>query len=133
MGHVKGVGGLFFRAKDPAKLLEWYDKNLGIGPSKESPWGEDDTAPLLEWRDKDNADRKCYTVFSIFPQSSDYMGKSPFMFNFRVDDLDAALRDLRAVGVSVVGEIQSFDYGRFAHITDPEGNPIELWEPAEGF
>jgi predicted enzyme related to lactoylglutathione lyase len=61
------------------------------------------------------------------------MGKSPFMFNFRVDDLDAALRDLRAVGVSVVGEIQSFDYGRFAHITDPEGNPIELWEPAEGF
>ena len=130
---VKGIGGIFFRAKDPDKLYKWYADNLDIRPSDHSPWGEDDTAPLLEWRDKDNPERRCYTVFSIFEDDSDYMGQSPFMFNFRVENLEAALEELRAAGVEVISEIRNYPYGRFAQIRDPEGNPIELWEPAQGF
>ncbi|RMF79024.1 MAG: VOC family protein [Chloroflexi bacterium] len=135
MKRVQGIGGIFFKAKDPAKLEAWYDKHLGISTLSHSPWGADDTAPLFEWRDIDDAERKCYTVFGIFPADTDYFepGTLPFMFNFRVDDLDAVLAALREEGVQIVGEIRDYVYGRFARIVDPEGNQIELWQPAEGF
>ena len=135
MKGIQGIGGIFFKAQDPATLQAWYQKNLGIGPLPHSPWGGDDKAPLLEWRDVDDPDRKCYTVFSVFNDDTDYFQPStrPFMLNFRVDDLDAVLAQLKAEGVALQGDIQTFGYGRFAKILDPEGNPIELWEPAEGF
>ena len=135
MKRVQGIGGIFFKAQEPQKLQDWYDKHLGVSPLPHSPWGEDDTAPLFEWRDKDDPNRKCYTVFGLFPADTDYFepGASPYMFNFRVDDLDALLEALNQEGVKLQGEIKSYPFGRFARIADPEGNQIELWEPAEGF
>lgn len=135
MKRVTGIGGIFFKAQDPAKLNAWYATHLGIKPLARSPWGGDDTAALFEWRDKDDADRKCYSVFSPFDADTEYFGSGAqtFMFNFRVDDLDAVLTALKAEGVELVGEVRTYPYGKFAFIRDPEGNQIELWEPAEGF
>lgn len=135
MKRVQGIGGLFFKAQDPDKLQAWYDQHLGIGRLPHSPWGEDDPASLLEWRDKDDPNRTCFTVFGLFPADTDYFepGDKPYMFNFRVDDLDAVLAQLREEGVQLHGEIRTLSFGRFARIIDPEGNPIELWEPATGF
>ena len=133
--RVTGIGGIFFKAKDPDSLTAWYDKHLNVSPLPHSPWGADDTAPLFEWRDKDDPQRKCYSVFGIFPADTDYFapGQGPFMFNFRVEDLDAVLAELAKEGIQVQGSIQTLPFGRFARISDPEGNQIELWQPAEGF
>jgi predicted enzyme related to lactoylglutathione lyase len=135
MKRIQGIGGIFFKAQNPEQLQDWYDKHLGISPLPHSPWGADDPASLFEWRDKDDESRKCYTVFAPFPNDTDYFepGKSSFMFNFRVDDLDALLETLGEEGIQLHGEIKQYSYGRFARIIDPEGNPVELWEPAEGF
>ena len=135
MKRVQGVGGIFFKSKDPKALQDWYDAHLGIGPLPHSPWGADDTASLFEWRDHDNPERVCYSVFGLFPDDTSYFEPSPapFMFNFRVDDLDAVLAALAEEGVPQQGEIRAYPYGRFARIADPEGNQIELWEPAKGF
>lgn len=135
MGRVQGIGGIFFQGKDPQSLQAWYGRHLGISPLPHSPWGPDDDAPLFEWRDKDNPDRTCFSVFNVASMESEEFqdNASPFMFNFRVADLDALLTDLRTAGVRIDGEIRSYPYGRFVHIFDPEGNKIELWEPAEGF
>lgn len=135
MKRVQGIGGIFFKAKDPQQLQAWYDKHLEISTLPHSPWGKDDTSPLFEWRDKDNPDRRCYTVFGIFPDDTDYFdpGTSRYMLNLRVDDLDGVLEVLRKEGVQVLSNIRDYSYGRFARIVDPEGNPIELWEPAKGF
>ena len=135
MKRVTGIGGIFFKARSPDSLNKWYAEHLGIRPLPHSPWGADDDSPLFEWRDKDDPDRTCYTVYGIFPANTDYFdpSPSPFMFNFRVDDLDALLAQLRAEGVTVEDKIRAYEYGRFARIADPEGNRIELWEPAQGF
>jgi predicted enzyme related to lactoylglutathione lyase len=132
--RVTGIGGIFFKAKDPKQLQAWYDEHLNISPLPHSPWGKDDTSPLFEWRDLDNPDRKSYTVFGVFSEDSEYFeSTSSFMFNFRVKDLDAVLKELAKEDIQQEGEIRDYEYGRFAHISDPEGNLIELWEPAEGF
>jgi len=122
--RVTGIGGLFFRAKDPAALGAWYRDRLGI------PVGEDGTA-ILEWRDKDDPEQVGMTVWSPFKQDTTYFGPGPqtFMMNFRVDDLDAVLAALAAEGVTIDPKREDHDYGRFAWIVDPEGNRIELWEP----
>ena len=135
MTRVQGIGGLFFKAKDPQALQAWYSEHLDISPLTTSPWGADDPASLFVWRDKDDPDRVCYAVFTPFPADTDYFGPGPqqFMFNFRVDDLDGMLAQLKEEGIELQGEIQSFPFGRFAHILDPEGNRVELWEPAKGF
>ena len=130
--RVTGIGGIFFKAKDAKGLSTWYDKHLNISPLPHSPWGADDEAPLFEWRDKDDPDKKCYTVFSTFPDDVEEF-ESEFMFNFRVDDLAAVLAELAEEGIKQEGEIRDYSYGRFAYIRDPEGNKIELWQPAEGF
>ena len=130
--RVTGVGGIFFKAKDAKALTDWYDKHLHISPLPHSPWGEDDDAPLFEWRDKDDPERKCYTVFAAFPEATNEF-ESDFMFNFRVDDLDSVLAQLAEEGIHIEGEIREYPYGRFAYIRDPEGNRIDLWQPAKGF
>ena len=118
--RVVGLGGVFFKARDPEKLYAWYEAHLGIR--------RDDTsaATFLCAGDKDGV-----TVWSIFPRDTRYFGTSTqsFMLNYRVDDLDALLKTLAAEGVSIDPKREEYDYGKFAWITDPEGNRIELWEP----
>jgi len=112
---VTGIGGVFFRAKDPEALSDWYQKNLGING--------------MEW-----VQQQGQTVFAPFPADTDYFGSKSqsFMLNFRVVDLDRMLQRLRAGGVKIVKDIETqTGVGRFASIEDPEGNRIELWEPAE--
>jgi|SRR5579863_4958964 len=120
MEKVLGFGGLFFRAKDPDALSRWYKEHLGVGPtpqaSDESPWLQE-AGP---------------TVFAPFPVDTDYFGRAEqvWMMNFRVRDLDAMLAQLRGAGIECVGDETAYPMGRFARLHDPEGNPIELWEPA---
>lgn len=115
---VTGVGGFFFRAKDPKALAAWYAEHLGVA-------SEDGCAP---WRQAAG-----YTVFAPFAEDTDYFGRpeQAWMLNFRVDDLDGMIGQLQAAGISVETRPDEWDgpHGRFARIHDPEGNPIELWEP----
>ena len=119
MEKVTGIGGFFFRAKDPAALAEWYHKHLGVNPAPQDmemqPWITDSGV----------------TVFSPFAADTDYFAADKlFMLNFRVADLDAMLTQLRAAGIEVTNEQSMDGIGRFARIHDPEMNAIELWEPA---
>ena len=120
MAHVQvsGLGGVFFRSKDPAALAQWYEEMFGITQVGNGlPWTQE----------------AGFTVFSPFPADTDYFGRpdQPFMLNFRVPDLDAALAALAAAGVRIDGARQDEPYGRFAWVYDPEDNKIELWEPRE--
>ena len=119
MEKVTGIGGLFFRAHDPAALAHWYQQHLGISliPSSydESPW-QQEAGP---------------TAFAPFPETSNYFGDAQkvWMVNFRVRDLDRMAAQLQAAGIAVKIDPQSYPNGRFARLHDPEGNPIELWQP----
>ncbi|MGQ0429006.1 MAG: VOC family protein [Gammaproteobacteria bacterium] len=119
---VLGIGGLFFRAKDPAALGSWYHEHLGVAPVPASY----DNPP---WQQEEGP-----TVFAPFEQKTDYFGdaKKQWMVNFRVRRLDAMVRQLREAGVPVEIDPQAHPNGRFARLHDPEGNPIELWEPKAG-
>ena len=119
---VTGVGGVFFRANDPGGMTDWYRKHLGI-------CAEDGHADFV-WREHDRPDAVGRTAWSVFPEDTDYFGpaRPAFMINYRVANLDRMLAQLRSGGVAVE-KIEDYDYGRFAWITDPEGNRIELWEP----
>jgi glyoxylase I family protein len=118
---VLGIGGVFFRARDPAALAEWYEKHLGIAKVpksyEEQPWSQQ-AGP---------------TVFAPFPHKTQYFGKvdQAWMINFRVRDLDAIVRQLRGAGIEVKVDPQEYPNGRFARLHDPEGNPIELWQPKD--
>lgn len=126
--RVTGVGGIFFKSDDPEKLYQWYSEHLGIHPAP------DGTGAAFEWRDAEDADKKGMTVWSIFPRNTKYFepSSSPFMINYRVDDLDALLEGLKKEGVQIDPHREDYDYGRFAWIMDPDGNRIELWEPPKG-
>ena len=118
---VTGIGGLFFRAKDPAVLGRWYQEHLGIAltpASYDDPVWEQEAGP---------------TVFSPFPQTSNYFGDTQkvWMVNFRVRDLDKMAAQLEAAGIAVKIDPQTYPNGRFARLHDPEGNPIELWQSAK--
>lgn len=119
MVQVVGIGGLFFRSRDPAALAAWYEEHLGVAPPPRSadgiPWATDAGA----------------TVFAPFPEDSDYFPSDrAFMVNFRVADLDAARAELLEAGVACDDILEMEGVGKFARLHDPEGNPIELWEPA---
>ena len=120
MERVLGIGGVFFRAKDPAALSEWYLTHLGIN-----------IAPT----DMEMAPWVCeggVTVFAPFDEGTDYFPRNKaFMLNFRVGDLDAMLSQLRAAGIEITQEQSMDGIGRFARIHDPEGTAIELWEPTQ--
>lgn len=117
MQRVNGIGGVFFRAKDPQALNAWYSQHLGIG-------NPDD--PQLPWIQDSG-----FTVWSGFDEDTDYFGRreQAWMINFRVDDLDAMLAQLRDAGVEVLDKVEDYDYGRFGWAVDPEGNRFELWQP----
>lgn len=122
MKRVTGIGGIFLKCDDPKAQRNWYADHLGLVT--------DDYGTTFEWRESDNPDKKGYSVWSTFKKDTDYFepSKKEFMINFRVEDLDALLIELKKEGVQIVGEVQNFEYGKFAHIMDPEGNKIELWQ-----
>jgi len=124
-GKVTGLGGIFFKAENPDSLKKWYDKNLGL-PC-------DQYGSLFTWRHKEDPDKLGYTQFSVFDKKTDYLNpaKKEFMINFRVDNLEALIRQLKKDGMQVIGEIESYEYGKFGWVMDPEGNKIELWEPVD--
>jgi predicted enzyme related to lactoylglutathione lyase len=120
MERVRGVGGVFFRARDPKALAEWYRDHLGI------PVEADQTYASFE-----SAGPGDQTVWSTFPMETKYFGPggAGLMVNYRVDDLDAMLAQLREAGVEVVEPVEEYEYGRFGWAVDPEGNRFELWQP----
>lgn len=123
MERVTGLGGFFFKSQDPDKLREWYDQHLGI---KKNQYGT-----VFEWTGKN--DEKGQTIWNPFKESTKYFEPSEkqFMINYRVKDLLGLIEVLKKEGVTVVGEPQVYDYGKFGWILDPEGNKIELWEPID--
>lgn len=124
MKRVSGIGGIFFKSDDSKKLYQWYEKHLGITPSP------DGSGVMFEWRDAEDPEKKGMTIWSIFPRESKYFGPgpSPFMINYRVDDLDGLLKVLNEEGVTI-DRREDHEYGRFAWIIDPDGNRVELWQP----
>jgi catechol 2,3-dioxygenase-like lactoylglutathione lyase family enzyme len=121
MAKVIGIGGVFFRSKDPAAARAWYQQHLGIPP------GDD---VMFIWREKDQ-DQEQRTVWAPFDHNTDYFGPSGsgHMINYIVDDLDGMLAQLRAAGAQVDDKVEEYFYGRFGWATDPEGVRFELWEP----
>lgn len=126
MQRVRGIGGIFFKANDPAALSRWYEEYLGVPVES---WG----GARFVWREHDAAS-DASTVWSPFAATTDYFAPSTasFMVNFRVDDLDAMLAQLRAAGVRVDDKVEDSEYGRFGWAFDLEGNKIELWQAPRG-
>ena len=121
MEKVTGIGGLFFRARDPDGLAAWYRDHLGVDPVPTEYTGK-------PWRQEAGV-----TAFAPFPRDTKYFGNpgKEWMVNFRVRDLDAMVSQLRQSGIAVEVVAESYPNGRFAHLADPEGNPIELWQPVD--
>ncbi len=121
---VTGVGGIFFKAKDPERLKEWYSKNLGL---KTNEYGA-----TFESRSVDSPEEITYLQWSPFKEETKYFEPSTkeFMINYRVENIEDLVKELKMNGVTVVDSIETYDYGKFVHILDPENNKIELWEPA---
>ncbi len=122
MKRVTGVGGVFFRAKDPKALYEWYRVHLGIESSPDSG---------AMFSSEGSPESPEITVWAIFPHDTKYFGpgEQGFMINFRVDNLDELVKALREEGVEIDPKVENHEYGKFAWIKDPEGNRVELWEP----
>jgi len=123
MERVTGIGGVFIKARNPDRLYQWYEKHLGI--KRDNP-----SAAVFHWRHAEKSKKKGMTVWSLFPQHSDYFGAGPqtFMMNYQVDDLMDVLKSLRAEGVVVDPRVEESEYGKFGWVVDPEGNRIELWQ-----
>ncbi|MGB5554088.1 MAG: VOC family protein [Flavobacteriaceae bacterium] len=121
--RVTGLGGIFFKSKDPDAMKQWYNSHLGL-PT-------DQYGCTFWWKDKEGND--CSTQWSPMNEDTKYFKPSEkqFMMNFRVENLVELVKVLKQEGVTVVGEIEEFDYGKFGWILDPEGNKLELWEPID--
>lgn len=124
MQRVTGLGGVFFKARDPQKLYRWYDRHLGMKGAASG------TPVCFVWRET-RGRGKGMTVWSLFPRNTRYFrpSRAGFMLNYRVKDLDRLLKALRREGVWIDPKRDNHEYGRFAWILDPEGNRIELWQP----
>jgi predicted enzyme related to lactoylglutathione lyase len=123
MKRVTGIGGIFFKTKDPQKIKEWYKKHLGLDT--------DQYGTNFEWYQGANPSKKGFTQWSPFKEDTSYFEPSnqAFMINYRVENLESLVEALKIEGVTIVDAIESFNYGKFVHILDLEGNKIELWEP----
>jgi predicted enzyme related to lactoylglutathione lyase len=122
---VTGIGGIFFKCKNPAEMRQWYAENLGLATNE---YGS-----MFEFRLSDEPEKKGYLQWSTFGQNTKYFEPSEkeFMINYRVEDIERLVEDLKKAGVKVLDEIEVFEYGKFVHIMDPDGNKIELWEPID--
>lgn len=122
---VTGIGGIFFFSDNPEQTKEWYSKNLGL---ETNPWGAS-----FEFRNANNPEEINYLQWSPFKTGDQYFqpSKKDFMINYRVQNIEGLIEKLKRNGVTVLDSIQTFDYGKFVHIMDNEGNKIELWEPID--
>jgi predicted enzyme related to lactoylglutathione lyase len=120
---VTGIGGIFFKCKDPAKVRAWYQTHLGLNTNQ---YGS-----VFEWYQGADSTKKGFSQWSPFKETTKYFEPSvkDFMINYRVENMDALVAELKKNGVNVLDTVQSYDYGKFVHIMDIEGNKIELWEP----
>ena len=123
MKKVTGIGGIFFKCKDPKKMNEWYKTHLGIDAGQ--------YGASFEWLHADDPTKKGTTQWSTFSETTKYFEPSAkdFMINYRVADLEALVEQLKKEGVTIVDKIETYDYGKFVHIVDAEGNKVQLWEP----
>lgn len=123
---VTGIGGIFFKTDNPKETKDWYSKNLGI---EMNAWG----SSSFDSRDIENPEIKNTLQWTPFKKESDYFepSKKEFMINYRVQNLEGLLVKLKQNGVTIVDTIATYDYGKFLHIMDTQGNKIELWEPIE--
>ena len=123
--RVTGIGGVFFKCKDPKQQKEWYSKHLGIVT--------DEYGASFKTRQFENPEKSAYLQWSPFSEDTEYFNPSdkPFMINYRVTGIEKLVEELKAAGVTICDEIATYDYGKFVHIMDPEGNKIELWEPVD--
>lgn len=125
MKKVTGIGGIFFKSNDPEKLNDWYSRNLGLVTNE---YGS-----LFEFRQSDHPEKKGYLQWSPFKNDTKYFEPSdkPFMINFRVENIELLVEELKKEGVVICDAIGTYEYGKFVHIMDPEGNKLELWEPID--
>lgn len=128
--RVTGIGGVFFKARDPVALAAWYREQLGV----EVAAGQTHAVVAAGPEGRDGADAPCETIWAVFPTDTTYFGDGPagWMVNYRVADLDAMLRQLRAAGGWVSERVEASAFGRFGWAADPEGTRFELWEPPFG-
>jgi predicted enzyme related to lactoylglutathione lyase len=127
MKRVTGIGGVFFKAKDPLALRQWYREHLGINAED---WG----GAAFRWANPDNPTGTGTTAWSVFEASSTHFAPSeaPFMINYRVAELHALLAALRPEGCAVEDKVDESEFGQFGWVMDPEGTRVELWQPPEG-
>jgi len=126
MNRVTGIGGIFFKAKDPKALSEWYRKHLGLNVEQ---WG----GVAFQWVTAENPTGTGTTIWNPFKEDTSYFGAGKsFMINYRVEDLHALVAALREEGCAVDDKVDESEYGKFGWVQDPEGNRIELWQPPEG-
>jgi len=127
MKKVTGIGGIFFKAKDPAALRAWYQKHLDIDVQD---WG----GAAFRWTDGEGNPTTGTTIWNVWDARDDYFApsRSSFMVNYRVADLHGLLRELRAEGCNVIDKTEESEFGKFGWVIDPEGNKVELWEPPVG-
>lgn len=120
---VTGIGGIFFKCKDPKKMKEWYRQHLGFNT--------DAYGATFEWYERKDSTRKAQTQWTPFSEKTTYFAPSTkdFMINYRVKNLEVLVAELKKENVTIVDSLETYDYGKFIHIMDPENNKIELWQP----
>ncbi len=125
MKKVTGIGGIFFKCKDPNAMNEWYKTHLGIDAGQ--------YGASFEWLQADDATKKGLTQWTTFKETTKYFEPSTkdFMINYRVDNLEALVEQLKSEGVTITDTIEDSEYGKFVHIIDLEGNKVQLWEPKD--
>ena len=125
MKKVTGIGGIFFKCKDPNAVKEWYNKHLGL---EAGPYGAS-----FEWRQLGTPEKKGLTQWNVNTETAKMYepGAKDFMINYRVENLEALVEELVKEGVTIVDKIEVYEYGKFVHILDAEGNKVELWEPID--
>ncbi len=121
--RVTGIGGIFFKCNEPKKVKEWYKAHLGVNTNE--------YGAVFEWRQGTDSSKKGFLQWSPFAEKTNYFEPSTkdFMINYRVDNLTALIQELKKEGVTITDTMETYDYGKFVHIMDIEGNKIELWEP----
>jgi len=123
MKKVTGIGGIFFKCRDAKKISEWYKTHLGMDTNQ---YGAN-----FEWREAEDPTKTGSTQWSPFDEKTKYFEPSTkdFMINYRVENLETLVAQLQSEGVTIVDKIETYDYGKFVHIIDVEGNKVQLWEP----
>lgn len=123
MKRVTGIGGIFFKCKDPKAMTAWYAKHLGLETNE--------YGAVFHWKHQDDSTKNGYTQWTPFPETTKYFDPSPsgHMINYTVENLEALIEELKKEGVVILDDMETYDFGKFIHIQDPEGNKVELWEP----